>query len=59
MQGKTEVDVEVWDYDTIGGNDLIGVASIDVWNLMILLLLIIYFILLIYIVLIYLYFIVI
>ncbi|KAA6364846.1 MAG: hypothetical protein EZS28_039626 [Streblomastix strix] len=30
MQGKRNVDVEVWDYDTVGNNDLIGTASVDV-----------------------------
>ncbi|KAA6360779.1 MAG: hypothetical protein EZS28_043694 [Streblomastix strix] len=30
MQGKRNVDVEVWDYDSVGNNDLIGTASVDV-----------------------------
>ncbi|KAA6356066.1 MAG: hypothetical protein EZS28_048407 [Streblomastix strix] len=30
MQGKKEVDIEVWDYDTVGDNDLIGIANVDV-----------------------------
>ncbi|KAA6398884.1 MAG: hypothetical protein EZS28_005593 [Streblomastix strix] len=29
MQGKKEVEVEVWDYDSVGSNDLIGTVSVD------------------------------
>jgi Ca2+-dependent lipid-binding protein len=30
MQGKHEIEVEVYDYDSITKNDLIGVTNIDV-----------------------------
>ncbi|KAA6361321.1 MAG: hypothetical protein EZS28_043152 [Streblomastix strix] len=30
MKGKKEVDIEVWDYDTAGFDDLVGSASVDV-----------------------------
>ncbi|KAA6401147.1 MAG: hypothetical protein EZS28_003323 [Streblomastix strix] len=30
LKGQREVDIEVWDYDSIGGNDFIGTVSVDV-----------------------------
>lgn len=30
-QGRKEVDVEVYDYDSVGSNDFIGSVSVDVW----------------------------
>ncbi|KAA6350668.1 MAG: hypothetical protein EZS28_051880, partial [Streblomastix strix] len=30
QKGKKEVEVEVWDYDSITGDDLIGIATVDV-----------------------------